>query len=557
MIRSGLRNPHPGRHAAVWSGWILAFACADAAATHSAFGPYISIQVNVDAAGQNITGDAANEPTMAINPLDPGNIVIAWRQFDSVQSSFRQGSWAHSQDGGSSWTFPGSLTPGQGRSNPVIDVDAQGNFYFQSLRFDEQGIYIEDIQVIKSTDGGRSWQEPVFAHGRGGDKGQIAVDRSGGIGDGHVYVNWRETGDDYCFTRSIDGGASFELPVGIPGNPSFGTMAVGPEGELYIAGRLEPSEWDEETQNRNHYQHIFSKSLDARDPDSIPTFTTQILDIGGPAPLFNFRNNPNRYGPIGDVQVDVDRSNGPLRGKVYVLATVDPPGEDNLDIKFVRSSDGGETWSAPIRVNDDEPNKDSWQWFGMMGVAPNSRIDAVWYDTRDSGSYNVSRLYYAYSWDGGATWSKNVPVSQPFDTTIGYPHASQKMGDYSTLVSRRDGASVAYTATFNGEQDVYYLNVFPDCNENGVSDVLDIEQGRAGDADADHIPDSCETTPLAGDLDGDGDIDRLDIDLILAVRNQSASGPDDPRDIDKNGTIDALDARKLTLSCTRPRCAAE
>lgn len=193
----------------------------------------------------------------------------------------------------------------------------------------------------------------------------------------------------------------------------------------------------------------------------------------------------------------------------------------------------------------------------MMGVAPNSRIDAVWYDTRESGRYNVSRLYYAYSWDGGVTWSKNVPVSQPFDTTIGNPHASLKIGDYSTLVSRRDGASVAYTATFNGEQDVYYLNVFPDCNENGLSDVLDIEQGRAADADANHIPDSCETTPLAGDLDGDGDIDRLDIDLILAARNQPTSGPDDPRDIDNNGTIDALDARKLTLSCTRPRCATE
>ena len=108
MTGADSRKPRPGRHAVAWSGWLLALACADATATHSVFGPYVSIQVNVDAAGQNITGDAANEPTMAINPLDPGNIVIAWRQFDSVQSSFRQGGWAHSQDGGSSWTFPGS-----------------------------------------------------------------------------------------------------------------------------------------------------------------------------------------------------------------------------------------------------------------------------------------------------------------------------------------------------------------------------------------------------------------------------------------------------------------
>ncbi len=40
------------------------------------FGPYVSIQVNVDGAGLNILGDAANETSIAVNPNDPGNIVI-------------------------------------------------------------------------------------------------------------------------------------------------------------------------------------------------------------------------------------------------------------------------------------------------------------------------------------------------------------------------------------------------------------------------------------------------------------------------------------------------
>ena len=62
---------------------------------------------------------------------------------------------------------------------------------------------------------------------------------------------------------------------------------------------------------------------------------------------------------------------------------------------------------------------------------------------------------------------------------------------------------------------------------------------------------------IAGDFDGDGDVDRNDLNIILAARNTPASGPDDPRDLDGDGMITGLDARKLVLLCTRPRCAIE
>ncbi|MEM9409959.1 MAG: hypothetical protein AAGA30_02530, partial [Planctomycetota bacterium] len=54
------------------------------------FGNFQSVQVNIDPSGNNIVGDAANEPSIALNPLDNDNMVIGWRQFDSINSNFRQ-----------------------------------------------------------------------------------------------------------------------------------------------------------------------------------------------------------------------------------------------------------------------------------------------------------------------------------------------------------------------------------------------------------------------------------------------------------------------------------
>jgi predicted extracellular nuclease len=60
---------------------------------------------------------------------------------------------------------------------------------------------------------------------------------------------------------------------------------------------------------------------------------------------------------------------------------------------------------------------------------------------------------------------------------------------------------------------------------------------------------------IRGDVDGDGDVDRDDVALITAARNQPASGASDPRDLNADGVINALDARIDTTLCTRAGCA--
>jgi hypothetical protein len=164
---------------------------------------------------------------------------------------------------------------------------------------------------------------------------------------------------------------------------------------------------------------------------------------------------------VGQVFVAVDRSGTTTNDNVYMLASVQPTGfMTGSDVMFARSTDGGQTFGTSHRINDDRVNHAKWHWFGTLSVAPNGRIDVVWFDTRNATNNTSSQLFYSSSIDGGNSWSPNVAVSNAFNPFLGYPNQS-KIGDYITLVSENSSANVAYAATFNGEEDIYYVRISP------------------------------------------------------------------------------------------------
>jgi BNR/Asp-box repeat len=468
-------------------------------------GGFLSVQVNVNGAGQNIVGDAANEPSIAVDPTNPNRMAIGWRQFNTTASNFRQAGRAYTQNAGQTWTFPGVLQPGQFRSDPILETNTRGQFFYYSLST------LTSAESFKSNDGGVTFTGPTAAFG--GDKAWMTIDKTNGVGQDNIYAAWQRffgCCDVNIFTRSVDEGVSFQTPVPIPESPLFGTLEVGPDGEVYVAGVRGTDFQDFDT-------FVIARSSNAQNPAVTPTFEhSTILDLGGSLAI---GDGPNPAGLLGQVWVATDHSTGPNRGNVYMLSSVDPPGPDPLDVMFSRSTDGGVNWSNPIRINDDAVGTNAWQWFGTMSVAPDGRIDAVWNDTRAMGSESLSETYMAYSLDGGQTWSRNTPISPVWNSLIGFPN-QQKIGDYYDMVSDVGGAHLAYAATFNGEQDVYYLHIAPDCNANGVHDGSDIIAGDSLDRNQNLLPDACDA-----DFNHDQVLNLEDIDALIAAIATGSTNP--------------------------------
>jgi hypothetical protein len=388
-------------------------------------------------------GAAANEPSIGLDPTNPNRIIIGWRQFDNISSNCRQAGFGYSNNGGMDWTFPGVIDPGLFWSDPVLDVDVNGDIYYNSL----QGTFECDVFTIAS--GGFTIGPAVPA--KGGDKQWVHVDKTNSEGNGHYYSYWITsftTCGPGAFTRSTDNAQSFESCVEVDDEPFWGTLTTDTAGTLFITGRNGAGDI------------VLLSSTNAKDDTATVSWDTlKEINLDG---QLSFFDPINPQGLSGQAWVAADISNGPGQDNIYVLATVARASNfDPADVMFTRSVDGGNSFETPIRINTDV-GEEAYQWFGTMSVAPNGRIDVMWLDSRDApGGTNDSVLYYSFSDNQGDTWSDNTIISEAFNPNIGYPQ-QDKMGDYFHMVSDTTNAHLAWAATFNGGQDVYYSQITPD-----------------------------------------------------------------------------------------------
>jgi len=457
------------------------------------------VQINTNAQGNNKVGDAANEPSFAISPVNPDVMVAGWRDFATINSSFRKAGYGFTTDGGKTWTNGGTLLPPPGTNNPqqsdpVLATDRVGNFFYESLMFDNNN----GVLVYKSTDGGVSWGTPSFiVKNSFRDKEWYAIDqRASGLGAGNHYSIWQLPGQ---FARSTDGGVTWDKWFN--GASLYAYIEIDPQGDVHTVW------WDNSGVR-------YKQSINAKDPSKTPTFINSTNVPMGNA-LTGLPMSPD--GAASMITLETPQAGEANQGVLYMLASARKNG-DVADVIFSKSSDDGKTWSTPKRINDD-PNKQDYQWLAVMSLAPGGRLDAVWYDTRDDPGHFKSRVYYSCSYDGGDTWIPNRPITDQFDTSLGYP-VQRKIGDYFQTLSDSAGTNMVYSATFNGEEDVYFLRHHPIdlrvdplvAGQNATFVALD---GRPSTA-----------AYLAYSLTGLGHTDVPGLNVTLEIANpKSAGGP--------------------------------
>jgi hypothetical protein len=150
-----------------------------------------------------------------------------------------------------------------------------------------------------------------------------------------------------------------------------------------------------------------------------------------------------------------DTSGGPHHGTIYINWTDQANGPDDTDVWLVKSTNGGLTWSDPVRVNDDPPGRH--QFFTWLTIDQTTGyLWLVFYDRRNY-SNNSTDVYMACSTDGGETFF-NFPVSEtPF-----LPSSGVFFGDYTNITAHDNVIRPIWTRLHSGQLSIWTAIVDPD-----------------------------------------------------------------------------------------------
>ncbi|HEX3620879.1 MAG TPA: sialidase family protein [Acidimicrobiales bacterium] len=420
-------------------------------------------------------------PYVLVDPHNRLNVVAATVEMRTqVCSLFR------SADGGQTWKkldalpgprdYPFCFQPSGSVTESPMAWGRNGTLYYALVGWDvsDGGDTSGNLStlVARSTNLGTSWTTTVARNNRGKTGTDIETDRpvSGLAVDSSgpqdvVYVTYRRnlSGQPVrpVVATSTDGGKTFGDPVDmedawakdpknitgtipddkkLPANMTgFNPIATTDnKGTLYVM-------WERRTSNITptpNFAYYVSKSTDHG-----KTFTTYEAFPETPNLAGGFITWSKQGGAQGTLLAAWHAKPGQTQGET--------------DIYFRRSLDGGKTWSEAKRLNDDDPAKFNTQLLPDLSVAPNGRIDAVWWDFRDDPGLYVNDVYYTYSTDDGVTWAKNIRITdQSVNRKIGPWSNGFDMRQPPGVASTNDYAIIAWDDTRNGDtvgqaQDMY------------------------------------------------------------------------------------------------------
>ncbi len=426
----------------------------------------------------------ADFPGLAVDPTNPNHIVEVYENLIAGTCAYHV-----SFNGGTTWTggtIPapaGFETPpcqkfdigGYGHSDASVAFGSGEDVYTTFSSQSSPTATTQSVLVARSTNGGRTFQTATVALRAGADglasfqRPQLAVephaggyrvyvDAWGGIVTGKNFGSSRSSipgcgqpcGFKVVMATSDNSGSTWSAPeaVSTPTKPAKAALdapigitreqsrpVVAPNGDIFVA-------WVSLVSAKSGNELVVGRSSDGG-------ATWSPVVVGGAGHTTSGLSAPSlAVGPKGTLFLAYQ-----LR-----VATGLP------DIRLVHSSDQGTTWSAPVRVVDSADVGDAG--LPQLAVAPNGRVDVVWYDFRNSpGSRkNLMDVYMASSTDGGNIFSANRRIT---DRSINYA-----TGLYSRVLER-----YFYTPAIATIGDSTDLVAWPDSRlgnvTNATQDIFD------------------------------------------------------------------------------------
>lgn len=396
---------------------------------------------NLNAQHQNIMIsdlNFPNEPSITINPKNTNELIAG----SNISNYY------YTIDGGLTWV-ENTLTSTFGVwGDPVMACDTTGSFYFFHLSNPPSGNWIDRIVSQRTPTLGGTWTNGGFA-GLNGTKAQdkhwVTIDRSTNI----IYMTWTEF-DSYgssnssdssriLFSKSLDQGQTWTNALQInqvsgdcidEDNTTEGAVpALGPNGELYVS-------W------AGPAGLVFDRSLDGG-----TTWLQQDIPVTSIPGGWDFAI-PGIYRANGLPVTTCDTSGGPNHGTIYINWTDQRNGVTDTDVWLVKSTDGGDTWTLPAKVNDDVTQRQ--QFFTWMTL--DQITGDLWFVFYDRRNYSDTRtdVYMARSSDGGTTFENFKVSTSPF-----IPDPSVFFGDYTNVTAHNNVVRPIWTRLHNGNLSIW------------------------------------------------------------------------------------------------------
>ncbi|PID93565.1 MAG: hypothetical protein CSA95_07335 [Bacteroidetes bacterium] len=378
------------------------------------------------------------ENSIFVDPNDKNRILQSNNSTENPVGSLFGANYFYSLDGAVTW---GGSIQGAGGGNtgdPTTAINRDGRMFVGFIHSSGgQGISYSD-------DGGMTWIPVLVASSPGGwgsmlDKNHMWIDNSlSSPYEGNLYNAWTNFGGandrEIEISRSTTNGESWEAAINISNGVNAGShnqgvnIQTGPNGEVYAVWAIYDSWPSDES------AIAMARSFDGGETWDAPRRI--ISNIRGIRTTETSKEMRVNSFPV----MAVDISNGTNSGNIYICwANIGVPGVNNgpdIDVYVAISTDQGETFGTPIRVNQDEMGQGKEHYLPWITSDPvYGNVAVIFYDDRNVGSSEVE-TFCATSVDGGQNW-EDFRVSDVAFTPTPIPGlAAEYMGDYLGIASR-------------------------------------------------------------------------------------------------------------------------